>query len=138
VADPYVSRSTLRARLIRRPAPTERLFIDLQPHLSRFIGVYGYKALVTRALHLAEADFPVLSGVRPGVSSPGRLVGLRRGRRRARAVEVHAAVTATLMELLRLLDQLIGQDMTQRIVSDAWPGVSDGRFGLPEPRRLTG
>ena len=138
MADPYVSRSILRARLIPRPTPAERLFLDLQPHLSRFIGVEGYRALLTRALHLAEADFPMLGGVRPGVSSPGRLVGLHRGRRRARAADVQAAATATLMELLRLLDQFIGQDMTQRIVCEVWPGASDGRFGLPEPRRLTG
>jgi hypothetical protein len=78
----------------------------------------------------------VLNGVRPGASSPGRLVGLHR--RGARAADIHAAITATLLELLRLLDQFIGQDLTQRIVCDVWPGVSDGRFGLPEPRRLTG
>jgi hypothetical protein len=77
VADPYVSRSSLHARLKIRPARAERIFIDLEAHLCRFIGVEGYRALVTRALRLAEGGFPVLNGVRPGVSSPGRLVGLR-------------------------------------------------------------
>jgi hypothetical protein len=109
------------------------LFSELGAQLSALVGRDGFRALLARALHLAAADFPILSGVSPAPSPPGRLTGLRGRRwRDATQSEVRGAVAATLAALLWLLHEFIGPDLTQRILADVWPWFGDS----VAPRRL--
>jgi hypothetical protein len=116
----------------------EQPFVELGERLSRLVGTEGYRALVARALHLASAEFPLLNSVRPGVSPPGRLVGLQRGSRQTPAAEVRDAVAAALAVLLWLLEQFIGRDLTQGILREVWPWLPESGPHQREPRRLTG
>jgi hypothetical protein len=114
------------------------MFIDLGDPLSKLVGTEGYRALMTRALHLASAEFPLLGPVRPAISPPGRLLGLPRISQRTTAAEVVAAITATLASLLWLLEEFIGRDLTQRILGEVWPRLFDAGTDQPVRRRLTG
>jgi hypothetical protein len=116
----------------------EQAFVELGERLSRLVGIEGYRALVARSLHLASAEFPLLSTVRPGVSPPGRLVGLQRGSRQIEAAEIHNAVAAALAVLLWLLEQFIGRDLTQNILREIWPWLPESTPRQREPHRLTG
>jgi hypothetical protein len=116
----------------------ERTFIELGRHLSRLIGAEGYRALVARALYVAADEFPLLSSVRPAISPPGRMVGLRSSWLRTSAVEVHGAVAATLAALLWLLEQFVGEDLTLHILREVWPRFSERGARETAPRRLIG
>jgi hypothetical protein len=94
--------------------------------VARLVTVVAFQALLARALHLARAEFPSLAGVRPGPSPDACLEGLSErleGVEPARATEALAAVLANL---LGLLATFIGDDITLRVVRDAWP---DARLG---------
>jgi hypothetical protein len=56
--------------------------------------------------------------VRPGLAPAGRLVGLRQRGRRLAAAETTEALVRVLAELLSLLDEFIGRELTDSIVGD--------------------
>jgi hypothetical protein len=118
--------------------PAERSFIELGDRLVGLIGREGYQALVTRALRLASAEHPLLSEVRLGSHPPGRLTGLH-GLPRVRTDELRVAVNAMLAELVSLLEEFIGADLTVHIARDVCQTfVRPETTQHNEPRRLTG
>lgn len=114
----------------------ERSFIELGAHLSALIGTEGYRALLARALHVASGEFALLSSVRPGIAPPGRLVGLRSGSRHVPAVEVRAAIAATMAALLSVLEQFIGEDLVLRVLGELRPRLHGAGAPLRSPRAL--
>jgi hypothetical protein len=98
----------------------------LSHRVARLVTVVACQALMGRALHLARRDFPFLEGVRPGPSPDVCLEGLAecvRGVEPARATEGLATVLANV---LGLLATFVGDEITLRLVRDAWP---DARLG---------
>jgi hypothetical protein len=113
--------------------------VDLSGHLARLVGAEGCRALVSRALRLASTDYPFLTEVRPALTPPGRLLGLRKHARHVAPSEALEAVAATLASMLWLLLNFIGEDLTQRLLGEVWPWLADTRLRQQEPhaQRLT-
>jgi hypothetical protein len=87
----------------------------LRISLTRFAGPDGFASLLRRALALASAEAPALQSVKIGAD--GRLEGLDdlgtdEGKKAAIALATH---------LLGLLVTFLGESLTMRLVSEAWP-----------------
>jgi hypothetical protein len=87
----------------------------LRISLTRFAGLDGFVSLLRRALALASAEVPALQSVK--ISADGRLegfedLGVDEGKKAAVALAAH---------LLGLLVTFIGEFLTMRLVSEAWP-----------------
>ena len=105
----------------------EDALVELGTHLSQLFGAEGCRALLSRALHIASNDFPSLADVRPAAAQPGRLIGLHK-LGRAQPAEALEAIAATLAGVMLLLLNFIGEDLTQRLLGEVWPWVSDTRL----------
>jgi len=82
----------------------------------------GYRALLSRALRLAQADFPLLGGVEVGT------VGAYfDGRRVVGAGVSEDSVVALIGTLIGLLATFIGDDLTDNLIRDAWPDAPQQR-----------
>ena len=98
----------------------------LRGPLAKFVGVAGYRSLLSRALAMAKAEVPSLGPVQ--VLPDGSLGG-REGVERNQDSDAGAVVVA---QLLGLLVTFIGETLTLRLVCDAWPDATEGerdRFG---------
>jgi hypothetical protein len=116
-----------------RPPPLEaahHLLVELGAQLAELVGTEGYRALLSRALQLAANDFPVLTEVHPDREEPGRLLGLEKMNRRTAPDAGLDAIAATLGAVLWLLLGLIGEDLTQHVLDQAWPWIADSRRNL--------
>jgi hypothetical protein len=95
---------------------SERLFLELEARLTRWVGAEGFRVLWGRALEQAQAAHPALA------SFSDREWG---GRAMASAVQVHsgrqvaAGVIAVLATLIDLLGRIIGEEMAVRLVEQA-------------------
>jgi hypothetical protein len=96
----------------------------LRRRLGRLIGIAGFRTLHARALTLAKAQVPVLGTVQ--IKLDGSLGGLSDLGNEEQAVEANVVLIA---QLLTLLINFIGDDITLSLVHDAWPdfSVSDQR-----------
>lgn len=91
----------------------------LRGPLSTFAGVAGFRSLLLRALVLARAHSPVLSGVQ--IAPDGTF--LLSPEFQARIDTPAAAHAAELLvdQLLGLLEIFIGEALTLRLVHEVWP-----------------
>ncbi len=87
----------------------------LRAPLTTLAGVAGFRSLMGRALVLAAAEVPALKSVRLG--GDGALEGFAA----VPESDADAAGTAVVAQLLGLLVTFIGEPLTLRLVSDAWP-----------------
>jgi hypothetical protein len=111
-----------------------RVCETLRRPLGTLVGVGGFRALLGRALTLANAQVPGLSAVH--VEPDGSLEGLS-DLRNSGDSEPDVALTA---HLLGLLATFIGESLTLRIITDVWPDLTISDTGLSgesehEPRR---
>jgi hypothetical protein len=103
-------------------AAADRLCLQLRVGLRRWIGAEGYRALLDRALGLAQTKHPVLSnlsclvGDEPVTAEAVRTLG---------AGAVAAGLVALVAALIELLGRIIGEAMAVRLVE---------QIGLPSPR----
>lgn len=102
------------------------------------VGSTGFPLILTRALHHASVESPLLERVRTGTASGGWLEGFGARVHAREPEEVRDAITAVLACSLRLLGRCFGDDLAVRIVSRAWPDVPPARtasaFREAEPR----
>lgn len=91
----------------------------LRGPLSKFVGMTGYRSLLSRALAMAKAEVPSLAPAQ--VRPDGSLEGLG-GVEPNQDVDAGAVVVA---QLLGLLVTFIGEPLTVRLISDAWPDATD-------------
>lgn len=98
----------------------------LRPHLAMLMGVSGFRALLSRALVLAQEEVRWLRAVH--VKSDGALEGLE---------ELHAQITpddfiegrtVLLAQLLVLLVAFIGEKLMLQMVRHVWPEPKDLDF----------
>jgi hypothetical protein len=98
-----------------------RVCEKLRGKLTKFTGTAGYSSLLSRALTLANAQFPALSTVT--VRADGALEGFD-------TIEgpgidaVENAQAALVAQLLGLLTVFIGETLTLRFVRDIWPDAT--------------
>jgi hypothetical protein len=93
----------------------------LRPHLTALMGNGGFRALLSRALALANAEIPWLRAVH--VKADGSLEGLEELRAQLSPAELLEGRVALLAQLIGLLEAFIGEDLTSRLVRDIWPNV---------------
>jgi hypothetical protein len=91
----------------------------LRGPLAKFVGVAGYRSLLSRAVAMAKAEAPALGPVQ--VLPDGSLEGFGGGDPNQEA-EGGAVVVA---RLLGLLVTFIGEPLTLRLVGDAWPDANE-------------
>lgn len=108
----------------------ERAADTMRLHLSKVIGEAGFLALLERALVLAKAEHPWLAAVR--AERDGSLKGLRVSAEGRESDEAMAGFAAVLAHVLETLTVFIGEDLTKRLVCQAWPEVSLDETGFDE------
>jgi hypothetical protein len=98
--------------------PAFQVCDKLRPYLATLAGKAGFQALLSRALAVASAEVSCLRGVQ--AEADGTLSGW--GKRPQSNPEEDADGSVLLVaELLSLLVAFIGEDLTLRLVSQAWP-----------------
>jgi hypothetical protein len=96
------------------PAPEK-----LRPHLAVLMGTFGFRALLARALALASAEVPWLRTVE--VKTDGALPRLDELATPVAPRELAEGRVELLTQLLGLLVAFIGENLTRRLVQEAWP-----------------
>jgi len=94
----------------------------LRPHLMTVIGNTGFRALLSRALALANAEVPWLRAVH--VKSDGSLEGLDELEAQVDPEEIFQGRVVLLAQLLGLLVAFVGEKLTLRLVREVWPKLS--------------
>ena len=120
-----------------RPSETEgpgvqHICEKLRPHLATLMGNTGFRALLSRALALANKEVPWLRDVH--VKSDGSLEGLEELPAQLLPDKIVEGNVVLLARVLGLLMAFIGKNLTIRLVRDVWPeapldGVSLGDEG---------
>src|SRR5450759_1221283 len=90
----------------------------LRPQLATLMGNVGFRALLSRALALANAEAPWLRAVH--VNTDGSFQGLDE----LGPDEIFEGRVVLLAQLLGLLVAFIGELLTLRLVRDVWPKLS--------------
>jgi hypothetical protein len=107
-------------------AAVHRAYADLGRVTAPLIGEAGVDALIGRALHLTQREYPWLAHTREPADAEGPLAQVvsRLGRQdSAAATEAAGALVATFAGLLVTF---IGEPLTLRLLRKAWPdAVSD-------------
>jgi hypothetical protein len=93
----------------------------LRPHLATLVGNDGFRALLARALALANAEVSWLRAV--NVTADGTLEGLEASHV-LEPVELLEGRVVLLAQLLGLLTAFIGPSLTLRLVGEIWPKIS--------------
>jgi hypothetical protein len=91
----------------------------LRQHMASIMGTTGFRALLARALKLADAEVPLLCAVQ--VRADGSLEGLDKLEVQADPQELAEGRVVLLAELLGLLVVFIGEILTLRLVREVWP-----------------
>ena len=102
----------------------------LRPHLSILMGKLGFRALISRALVLANAEVPWLRAVH--VRTDGSLEGLDELAAQVGPEELFKGNVVLLAQFLGLLVTFVGEDLTLRLVRDVWPKLPLNDFGFGE------
>ncbi|CAN5839953.1 hypothetical protein BH20PSE1_BH20PSE1_09270 [soil metagenome] len=94
----------------------------LRPQLATLMGNTGFRALLSRALALANAEVPWLRAVH--VKSDGSLEGLDKLEAQVDSEEISEGRVVLLAQLLGLLVAFIGENLTLWLVHEVWPKLS--------------
>lgn len=90
----------------------------LRPDLAALMGNVGFRALLSRALALANAEVPWLRAVH--VKADGSFEGLDELEAQVDPDEIFEGGIVLLAQLLGLLVAFIGEDLTLRLVREVW------------------
>ena len=101
----------------------------LRPQLATLMGNVGFRALISRALALSNAEIPWLRAVH--VKADGSFEALDELGAQVGPDEIFAGRVVLLAQLLGLLVAFIGELLTLRLVRDVWPKLplNDLDFG---------
>jgi len=84
------------------------------------IGVHGFDVLFGRSLHLATATFPWLSPARDVANATALLASVTACLEAADAATAAEASLALLVTFAEVLATLIGEPLTERLLSPVW------------------
>ena len=93
----------------------------LRPHLATLVGNAGFRALLSRALALANEEVAWLRAVH--VKADGSLEGLEELHTQLDPDEWFEGRVVLIAQLLGLLVAFIGENLTFRLVREIWPKV---------------
>ena len=101
-----------------RSKPTAAFVVieNLAPHFGALMGAAGFRALLSRALVLAGAEVAWLAELH--VKADGSFEGLNELEAKAKPEEISNAGIVLLARLLGLLVNLIGDELTLRLLSN--------------------
>jgi hypothetical protein len=101
----------------------------LRTHLATLMGNVGFRALLSRALALANEEVPWLRAVH--VKADGSLQGLDELKAQVAPEEIAEDGVVLVAQLLGLLAAFIGETLTLQMVREVWPklSVNDFDFG---------
>jgi hypothetical protein len=94
----------------------------LRAQLATLMGKVGFRALLSRALALANAEVSWLGAV--NVNGDGALEGLEALHAQLDPAEFREGKVVLLAQLLGLLEAFIGPGLTSRLVGEIWPEIS--------------
>lgn len=102
----------------------------LRLHLTALMGNVGFRALLSRALALANAEVPWLRAVH--VKADGSFGGLDDLGAQVGSEKIAEGSVVLLAQLLGLLVAFIGGSLTLRLVREMWPKIplNDLDFGI--------
>ena len=106
-----------------------RRYDTLAGQLALLIGDGGVRALTARSLHLVQRDFPWLAEAPQKDLSQGPFAQLGFCLERQEPAVATEAAAAALATLGGLLEALIGETLTMRVLRAAWPS------GFPDETR---
>lgn len=96
----------------------------LATHISGLLGRTGVTLLVRRSISLATAQHAWLT---PALVPDDPVAGLREAMSMQDAESITSAFGLVLSAFVGLLQRLIGEDLVERLLEEAWPTVfSDG------------
>lgn len=93
----------------------------LRPHLATLLGNTGFRALLSRALALANEEVAWLRAVH--VKADGSLEGPENLHAQVGPKEILEGRVVMVAQLLGLLVAFIGENLTLRLVQEIWPKV---------------
>ena len=108
----------IKASGTRTPAAC-RVGEKLRPQLAALMGNVGFSALQSRALALANGQFPWLRAVH--IKADGGFGGLDAVDAQIGPEEFFEGCVVLFTQLLGLLVTFIGEELTLRMVREAWP-----------------
>lgn len=98
----------------------------LRQPLGRLLGNGGFRALLSRALTLAGAEFPWLRALR--IHADGSLVGLEEVKVKLDSRAITEGEIVLVSQLLGLLVTFVGPALTLRMLHDIWPKMEEIDF----------
>jgi hypothetical protein len=103
-----------------------RVCEKLRVSLGRFMGVAGYRSLLSRALAIAGAKVQWLRGLH--VQADGTLEGLAELESKLNEEQIAQGEVALVVELLELMVSFIGPALTSQLIHDVWPRTDLSEF----------
>jgi hypothetical protein len=108
-------------------AAAENSFHALCAHLAGLLTAGACQVLLKRAINLASMEFPFLRGVHAGMLPGKCLEGVQESGQGVTLEHMKAGLVALMAKLIGLLELLIGEALTRRLISD----VSDPPRPVP-------
>jgi hypothetical protein len=138
MTDPSPRRSELARRIVEHEAggssdpagsaaALETACRRLKVHLVDLLGSGGVAALLRRALHLAQREQPLLSGVAVSAEPGACFTGLTESLAASTDEEAAAATAAVLTQLFDLLVMLLGEELGMQPIRKFWPQATRDR-----------
>lgn len=120
LAERLIAYETRRNKSSRTKTVAAFFVVDeLRPQLATFMGNAGFRALLSRALVLANEEVPWLRAVH--IKANGSLEGLNELAEQVEPDEISKGRVVLLAQLLGLLVAFIGEELTLRLVREVWP-----------------
>jgi len=91
----------------------------LRPLVAALVGNAGFRVLLSRALVLAKPEVPWLRAVH--VKADGSLAGPAEFEAQVDPETIVAGRIAVLAQLLELLREFIGENLTMQLIREVWP-----------------
>ena len=109
-------------------AAAERACGKLCARLATLVSVEGYRALLARAVHLAQPEYPFLNALK-APSASGACLGEPPPTDGIDPSTMRDGLTAVLAGTIDLFVTFIGEELTLRAVRDIWPDAPAVRSG---------
>lgn len=113
-------------------AAIERALSPVCQTTSSLIGNEGFKALIARALYLSTREHPLLSTLEIRADSQLTIKHTEVAVRSQGALAVTAAATALLGNIVTLLFNFIGEDLTMRLLQRTWSFEGGDPWNVPK------
>jgi hypothetical protein len=144
IADSAQRREAIREALAQRAGATRdsravgetalAIWREMSARLAPVIGTRGGDVLFRRALHLTSSAFPLLSSADIGLDGDAPLERVAARLAAAERASAAEAACALLLTFVELLESLIGESLTGRLLDPVWapPPPSESEEGNPQ------